>query len=463
MTTLTMTEAQRSTLIAHLFPDDGCEAVAIALCGRARRGGEHRLIVRRLELVPYEACSVRLPDRVTWPTSLLVPLLSEAAKRGWAVLKIHGHRGYDRFSEIDDHSDRQLFPSVYAWTDSVEPHGSAIVMDDGRVFGRVVCEDGGLQPFSAVKIVGDDIVIFRDEEGAAAIPEYARRVAQTFGAGTFDTLRKLCIGVVGCSGTGSPVIEQLARNCVGELVLVDPDVVEEKNLNRILNTTMADASGGAYKVDVASRAIEKMELGTKVRTFAKTLFHREVVDALSGCDVIFGCMDTVDGRLLLNKLASFYAIPYFDLGVKIEADGRGGVDQVCGTVHYLKPGGASLVSRHVFTLEQARVAGLKRTNPAEYRSLLAEGYIRGVQEDRPAVIQLNSLIASLAVNELLARVHPYRLDANDQYAVTRVSLSHAIFGYEPEGEACEVIGRHVGKGDVEPSLDWAELSVTPEA
>lgn len=462
MTTLTMTEAQRSTLIAHLFPDDGCEAVAIALCGRARRGGEHRLIVRRLELVPNDACSVREPDRVTWPTSLLVPLLSEAAKRGWAVVKIHGHRGYDRFSHVDDHSDSKLFPSVYAWTDTTEPHGSAIVMDDGRIFGRVVGEHGEFEPFTAVKVVGDNIVIFRNEVDAANIPEYARRVAQTFGNGTFDTLRKLRIGVVGCSGTGSPVIEQLARNCVGELVLVDPDVVEEKNLNRILNTTMADATNSAYKVDVAARSIERMELGTKVRTFPKTLFHREVVDALSGCDVIFGCMDTLDGRLLLNKLASFYAIPYLDLGVKIEADGQGGVDQVCGTVHYLKPGGSSLVSRHVFTLEQARVAGLKRTNPAEYQSLLAEGYIRGVQEDRPAVIQLNSLIASLAINELLARVHPYRLDDNDQYAATRVSLSHGIFGYESEGEACEIIGRHVGMGDVEPPLDWAELSVMPQ-
>lgn len=460
MTKLTMTEAQRSTLIAHLFPDDGCEAVAIALCGRARRGGEHRLIVRRLELVPYDLCSVRLPDRVTWPTSVLVPLLSEAAKRGWAVVKIHGHRGYDRFSEVDDHSDRQLFPSVYAWTDSEDPHGSAIVMDDGRVFGRVVREDGAFEPFSSVSVVGDDIVVFRDADREGAdIPEYARRVAQTFGAGTFDTLRQLRIGVVGCSGTGSPVIEQLARNCVGELVLVDPDIVEEKNLNRILNTTMEDATTAALKVDVAARAIARMQLGTVVRTFPRTLFHREVVEALSGCDVLFGCVDTLDGRLLLNKLASFYAIPYFDLGVKIEADGRGGVDQVCGSVHYLKPGGASLVSRHVFSLEQARVAGLKRTDPDEYRSLLEEGYIRGVQEDRPAVIQLNSLIASLAVNELLARVHPYRLDANDQYAVTRVSLSHGIFGHEPEGEACEIIGRHVGKGDTEPPLDWAELSV----
>ena len=47
----------------------------------------------------------------------------------------------------------------------------------------------------------------------------------------------MSIAVVGCSGTGSPVIEQLARLGVGRLVLVDPDRVEEKNLNRIVNAT----------------------------------------------------------------------------------------------------------------------------------------------------------------------------------------------------------------------------------
>jgi hypothetical protein len=110
-------------------------------------------------------------------------------------------------------------------------------------------------------------------------------------------------------------------------------------------------------------------------------------------------------------------------------------------------------------MEQVRAAGLQRANPEQYRALLAEGYIRGVQEDRPAVIQLNSLIASLAVNELLARLHPYRLDPNSDYAITRVSLSHGIFDHEPDGEACQVIGRHVGRGNVEPPLDWAELSL----
>jgi hypothetical protein len=201
-----------------------------------------------------------------------------------------------------------------------------------------------------------------------------------------------------------------------------------------------------------------MGLKTEVRTFALDLFNRDVLKEVAACDVIFGCMDTVDGRYFLNKLASFYLIPYFDLGVKIEADGFGGVDQVCGSVHYLKPGGSSLLSRHLFSLEQVRASGLHRTNPIQYKQLLDEGYIKGVQEDRPAVIQLNSLIASLAINELLARLHPFRSDENGEYAVNRISLTHGIFDHESDGLPCPILGRHLGRGDVEPPLDWAELS-----
>jgi hypothetical protein len=109
-------------------------------------------------------------------------------------------------------------------------------------------------------------------------------------------------------------------------------------------------------------------------------------------------------------------------------------------------------------MEQVRVAGLRRTDPGQYKKLLEEGYIRGVQEDRPAVIQLNTLIASIAVNELLARLHPYRIDPNGDFAIVRVSLSHSIYDHEPDGPPCAVIGRHMGRGDVEPLLDMAELS-----
>jgi hypothetical protein len=114
-------------------------------------------------------------------------------------------------------------------------------MDDGSLFGRIVHPDQTFESLERVSVVGDDLSFYLSDRISSPAPVYGRRVAQVFGQGTFDRLRKLRIAIIGCSGTGSIVIEQLARNGVGALLLIDPDVVEEKNLNRIANATAQDA------------------------------------------------------------------------------------------------------------------------------------------------------------------------------------------------------------------------------
>ncbi len=89
-----------------------------------------------------------------------------------------------------------------------------------------------------------------------------------------------------------------------------------------------------------------------------------------------------EGRFLLNKLATFYCLPYLDVGVRLEANGQGEIDQVCGSVNYLQPDGSSLLSRRVITMEQVVSEGEpKRTNPEAYSSQVEAKYIRGVQEE----------------------------------------------------------------------------------
>jgi hypothetical protein len=234
-TTLTLTDKQRKILQEHLFPDDGNEAVAIALCGRLTIEHENRLIAHTIHPIPHEYCSVRAPDRVAWSTEILIPLLEEAIKHNWGIVKIHGHpEHYPWHSEVDDDSDRSLFPSIHGWLDDGYPHVSAILLPSGRIVGRVVNADGSFDNLETVKVVGDDLSFYHATQENSLTPEFAKRTEQAFGKGTFNLLKTLKVGVVGCSGTGSPVIEQLARLGIGELVLVDPDYIEEKNLNRIL-------------------------------------------------------------------------------------------------------------------------------------------------------------------------------------------------------------------------------------
>ncbi len=456
---LRLTAAQHAQLKIHLFPGDGMEAAALVLCGRLRGRGRHALMVRKIVPIPYSECK-RTEVTITWPTRYADELINEAAKRGMAILKVHSHPGgMESFSEYDNRSDTSFLGSVHTMLEDKQPHASAVMLPTGRIFARVVDDKGNFHPVGMAGLVGDDIDFWFADAGRE-VPEFARRHAQVFGSGTVDCLRRLRVAVIGCSGTGSPLIEQLVRLGIGRLVLVDPDRAEWCNLNRIYMTTAADANLNRYKVEVLAEAIGRIGLGTEVIPLAKDLATPEAVRAVATCDLVFGCMDSVYGRDILGRLASFYTLPYLDLGVQLTALPDGGVDQITGAIHYLQPGKSSLKSRGIYDSEDVRAELMKRDDPIEYEKQLLQKYIRGVQEDRPAVISVNTMVASMAVNEMLARIHRFRYDGNDAYAVQRYTVHEPHVFLESEGslQVCPVLSKEVGRGDTTPLLDKPELT-----
>jgi len=455
---LRMTELQHAALQAHLFPGDGKEAVALLLCGRRNGTGRHVFTARKVVPIPYEVCD-RHPDRITWPTELVDMLLSDAYGKEQAIVKVHSHPfEYRRFSDTDTKSDNALFASITGYLGDELPHASVIMLPGGELFGRGVAEDGKIAgPLGLIMVVGNDLKIW-NANTASEVGGFALRHAQAFGQGTTSLLRQLSIAIIGCSGTGSIVAEQLARLGVGRLVLVDPDVVEEKNLNRILNAGKEDAYLAQPKAHVIARAIAKMGLNEEVLPIVANLVSVEVVQLVAESDIVIGCMDGAEGRHLLNRLATFYSIPYFDVGVRLDADGEGGIDSISGAVHYLQPGLSSLLSRGAYDMKRVEAEEIRRTDPELYLRRVREGYLRGVDEDRPAVISVNMFFASLAVNELLARLHPFRNSGNEQFAYLGGSLSEMQFYPESETVPCEVLQRHVGRGDVIPLLERPALS-----
>ncbi len=463
--TLSMSGEQYRILKAHLLPGDGKEAAALGLCGRRAGSQRERLLLRKIMLIPHDLCTRRSKDSIEWETDLMVELLEEARKQGLSVVKFHSHPGgYARFSQQDDKSDGRLFPAITEWVESKVCHASVIMLGNGRMFGRAVTR-AGFQPLSMVAVAGDDLhfwhhdQVTRELHDLQALPAFTKRHAKAFGEVTTRTLTRLRVAVIGASGTGSFVIEELVRLGVGHIVIVDPDAVEDVNLNRILNATMADAAAGRKKVDVAAGTILRIGLNTTVEVFPTNLYDPAAVRAVAGCDAVMGCVDSAEGRYLANRLATFYVMAYIDVGVALEADDAGAITQVCGYVHYIQPGRSSMLSRGAITMEQVSAEGLRRQNQDQYAQLRGEGYISNVTESRPAVISVNGVMASMAVNELLARLHAYRDEPNSQYAILGISLSQARFYPEPEpGTPCKILTRHLGRGDTTPLLDLPELS-----
>lgn len=460
--TLAMSGDQHTHLQSFLFPGDGFEAVAILLCGRRNGDRRHRLTVREVHDIPYDQCE-RTPRKITWHTDAIADILERATAEKLSVVKVHSHPGgYAKFSGIDDEGDARLLPMVKGYVEADIPHGSVVMLPNGEMFGRVLGDDGNMHDLASISVAGDDLMFWYPNSGTPAAPSFVASHAQAFDVGTIERMQRMSFAVIGASGTGSPVFEQLMRLGAGEIIAVDDDVTEERNINRILNSTMEDAVERRMKVDVLAAAATRAGLGTTVIPIRKSLWDADVIRAVAQCDVVFGCMDTVDGRYLLNVLSTHYHIPYFDIGVRLDAvrkgPEKGRISEACGTVNYLQPGRSSLMSRGLFSMADVAAAGLRRQDPTAHDRQVKDGYIRGTVGHRPAVISVNMLGASLAVNEFLARLHPYREAPNRRHAEVTFSLASMELFSEPEQGICPILIRKVGRGDVVPILGQVELT-----
>ncbi len=321
------------------------------------------------------------------------------------------------------------------------------MLSNGQIEARTVDAHGTFCDMPTVSVVGDNIHIwkFLKSQGQTA---YQDKLAQTLGKGTLDLLRTMRVGIVGCSGTGSIIIELLVRNCVGELVIVDNDIVEEKNMNRIINSTIDDAHNQQPKVLAIEQAIQKIGMETKVDAYQGLTDSPDVVNALVDCDVIFGCVDSAFGRYHLDCLASAYLIPYFDVGVHLETDGKGGITAADAVSHYMHPEGESLLSRGAYTMEQVTAEDWQRKDPAHYQQQRVAGYLAAVGEEQPAVMSVNMQAACLAFNDFMARIHAYRFDPNAEFSTQRFRLVHGCYEHTvDEGDPHLLMRRYMGTGD----------------
>lgn len=442
----------------HLSPTDGKEAIIFALCGRTQSANRLVFTVHEILLIPYHRC-VRKNNFLYWRTKDVLLLMDKAMDKHMAIMRMHSHPGgWAHFSKADLATDKEFFGNLMtAWCEDGLPHLSTIMLPDGKIIGKVYYADGTVQKLDFSLVIGQRInMIQYDKKPINVPPDEALRNIQAFGDGTYNTFKQMRIGVVGCSGTGCHVIEQLMRLQVGELVLVDPDTIEAKNLNRLTGTGKKDI--GKYKVEFYKNYIKRANLGVKVLAFPVNLYQSdEARRALSTCDVIFGCVDSSSGRMLLNHMSTFYLTSYIDVGVGLEADGNGGVSYVGIQMDYMIPGMSTLMSRGSVKSDDVRAELNKLYDPEAYEQLRKEKYINNVQVNRPAVISVNGLIAYLAVLNLIDRIVGFRQE--QQYAKITFLLSSDDIIKRREDDFGEEknLKRFKGRGDYEPYVNMIGL------
>lgn len=453
--TLSITQRTHEMLNQHLFPGDGKEAAAVMVCTRVP-GKRQRLLVKDIILVPYTACSRRDEISITWPSEFIEQGIDLAQQKGLTLVLIHSHPGgTPDFSVVDDRSDQEIIPCLFAAYGDL--HGAAVMLPNGFIFGRLYTPEMHVSAIDLVSVIGTDLRFYWGTNKARS----AKR-PMAFTSEMTAELSGITAGVIGVSGTGSIVAEQVCRLGFGRVILIEFDTVEHKNLNRILNAIKTDADIGMAKVQVFSDRANQYRDQPYVVPVNANVLSREAVLALAESDVVFSCVDKLRARSVADLLSQSFLLPLLDVGVGISTrnleNGEFAVDEVTGRIDYVHPDGSSLFDRKVYTSAALQAEALLESDPEAYDDQVRRGYIEGMPEQAPAVISLNMRAASASVMEFIARAYPFRQETNDQYARTRFMLAECIEEFTSEAEFPKRQSHHLAQGDAEPLLGLPVLS-----
>jgi|GEM_PF-1957755 len=271
-------ELQNIGLCRKLFPPgDDREHFAFALAGVSHYANGYNLLVRHF-IAADSSCLVKQSGVRVSPDQRFVAYAWTLVKASNSVLiHIHTHPFSDKyvgFSGIDDTSDAETFPKLAEFLGN-GPH-AAIVLGQNCLDARWYDpQTKKFRTVASVRVLGERLVTITPSSARENIVhcentnqdqanEIYDRQIRVFGEEGQKALRKLTAAIVGVGGIGSVVFVQLVRLGVGRIIIVDPDIVEQSNLNRLAGSTLKNTKSKTPKVDMLARYAAQINPEVKV-------------------------------------------------------------------------------------------------------------------------------------------------------------------------------------------------------
>ena len=482
--TLSLTRRAAETLHDHLLGDRDREQMAITLCGVNKLHRELRLLVRDVVLLPPDAFRQQTAACLELKLEVQAFIHQRAHRHGLVQVDWHSHPGrgsFLTFSPIDDRHEAAQAAYLAHRMDGV-PYGSVVLNDDALDARLWIAkaskttsdgQDEGItyrpqaHPMQAV-LTGDlerrvpaTTRRLSRAHTTALSPVFDRQV-RAFGQDFQRKLGSLRVGLVGVGGLGGALADHLGRLGVRDWVLVDPDVVELTNLNRLVNATLTDAQKARPKVNVARSTIRQSNPKARVRALQTDVFDPEAQRALKACDLLIVATDNHSSRMAINRLAVQYLIPLVHVGFNISVDEDRPsvrreireVTDVSGEFAIPDLGRWCLQCAGIVDSQQA---GWELAPAAQRHILRRQGYV--ADTPAPAVRHLDGIVASLAAAEIHNLVWSFK--PQQRYLAYDALRTELVSLQVTPSDGCPVCSPDhgvLGLGDLEPLPDYRRAS-----
>ncbi len=198
-------------------------------------------------------------------------------------------------------------------------------------------------------------------------------------------LARARILVVGAGALGNEVLKNLALLGVGEIHLVDFDLVELSNLTRSVLFRQRDC--GRPKAEAAAEALRDLNPDTRVVPLLANILTDVGLGLFRDADVVIGCLDNREARWWVNRCCWKVGTPWID----------GGIQEINGVVKvFVPPDGACYEC--AMTENDYRLINLRYSCPLLRQEDLQAGKV-------PTAPTISSMIGGLQTQEALKLLH----------------------------------------------------------
>ena len=138
---------------------------------------------------------------------------------------------------------------------------------------------------------------------------YARQIIlPEIGETGQQKLKQCSIVVIGAGGLGSPALLYLASAGIGEITIVDGDIVEASNLHRQILYTESDI--GTKKAETAAKKLKEINSQIKINFISEFLNKDNAKEIIQNHDILIDGSDNIPTRYILDDYCKDIGIPW---------------------------------------------------------------------------------------------------------------------------------------------------------
>ena len=377
----------------HLHKPRRQEDLAFAYWRPSKGQSRFTAVITKL-LLPEEGDRI-LQGNVAFNPQYLDRVLAEVPD-GNGIAFIHGHLspGWQGMSDDDVVAEGERLAGPVAGRTGLPLVGLTRGTDgawSGRLWFRTAPRVYEQLKARSVRVVGSRLAItYHPSEPPVQATDSQEATLSVWGAKAQEELVRARVGIVGLGSVGSIVAEALSRLGLNDLVYIDFDKIEPRNLDRTMGASYDEVEQLKVRVAASNSRHSSTALRLTLKEIPRSLLTPEGLSAALDCDVLVCCVDRPWPKHLLNTVAYSHLIPAIDGGIFASVKQDGTPQHIAWRIHTVGPDHACLVCLNALRRSDVALDIDGKLDDSDYIAGLSE-------EDKAAFSRRNVFPFSLSV------------------------------------------------------------------